>query len=730
MRAWGDPSHHIDRAKGEIEVNVKSCGAKGDGTTDDTFAVRAALAYVNAKGGGILRFPAGTYNLATATLAGLTDSAMSITADGVEIRGAGAGDTILQLTGSTTGARIFYSAGVSDVTYRDLTFKGVGNAAASNAAIGFYGVNTKDTTGLRIQDCEFHDFKALEWVDIEAVSGSYDIRGVHVERCRFQSYDGNRYSDADGIRSSFLHLDTGGPGGYVRDVWIRDCWMDGQYMRTCIGLKDGVQYAHVTGCILLNAGSDLATDNRECYGLMLGYGSGCQYLWSEGNYIYNPYQAGIYSVGGSHVTIAHTTVIGQSTTWDTTLVTGAIACGAIENLKIIDCEVGDSEIGIEVQPADLEADIEIIGCTVRNCGTKGLLIRETATWMNAGGVTIAQCHVHDSDVVVYRSTGSNRLHHVTIADNTVVRGKIHVQTDCHGLLVSGNKVWCNRDGATQRGIYFGGTTIATVVGNRVWGPGSDVASSYGLYFNTFLLGLSIVKDNQVNGFFFGMYAPYALALSRDNLFTDVDTEVESAVAGDMGRDAPGTIVNTVTNYARAGTFVQDHYPSGGAARLGWVCTAPAHGLGSSYAAATFTGDMTNGEYVISDVSDHDRFIPGVQLTLANAAAGPALLTTEVVAWEVTYTGLSGTFEEGEFVEDTTGGLLATVSVDNGSDTCELVNIAYDMGTLAVGNTIKGHKSGATATVSAIKLKVADACGNTVNDETLSLQTLTWTAQTL
>lgn len=44
-----------------IDVSVKDFGAKGDGKTDDKSAIQAAIDAVNKAGGGIVRFPEGTY---------------------------------------------------------------------------------------------------------------------------------------------------------------------------------------------------------------------------------------------------------------------------------------------------------------------------------------------------------------------------------------------------------------------------------------------------------------------------------------------------------------------------------------------------------------------------------------------------------------------------------------------------------------------------------------------
>jgi polygalacturonase len=46
-------------------INVKTFGAKGDGVTDDTAAIQAAVDYVFSAGGGTLAFPTGTYRVTT-----------------------------------------------------------------------------------------------------------------------------------------------------------------------------------------------------------------------------------------------------------------------------------------------------------------------------------------------------------------------------------------------------------------------------------------------------------------------------------------------------------------------------------------------------------------------------------------------------------------------------------------------------------------------------------------
>ena len=50
------------------EYDAKEFGAAGDGRTDDTAAIQAALDAAHAAGGGTVRIPAGTYVTRTLTL--------------------------------------------------------------------------------------------------------------------------------------------------------------------------------------------------------------------------------------------------------------------------------------------------------------------------------------------------------------------------------------------------------------------------------------------------------------------------------------------------------------------------------------------------------------------------------------------------------------------------------------------------------------------------------------
>lgn len=67
--------------------NVRGWGAKGDGATDDTAAIKAAIADIKAKGGGTLYFPAGIY---------LISSVLDLTLTPIRLLGDGFNQTFIK----------------------------------------------------------------------------------------------------------------------------------------------------------------------------------------------------------------------------------------------------------------------------------------------------------------------------------------------------------------------------------------------------------------------------------------------------------------------------------------------------------------------------------------------------------------------------------------------------------------------------------------------------------
>jgi hypothetical protein len=169
--------------KGALVFNVKDYGALGNGSHDDTEAIRKAIEACVAAGGGIVFFPAGTYLTAKQTLPSL-----------VTLAGSGVMATILKLKGGTNDNLIETEGfqaliaggpgwGPSHFGVRDMTLDGnktenttpVANGGRGLAICGG-GYLVKD---LHIHNCHDAGMYSQETHESEAtkeVLGSYESR--------------------------------------------------------------------------------------------------------------------------------------------------------------------------------------------------------------------------------------------------------------------------------------------------------------------------------------------------------------------------------------------------------------------------------------------------------------------------------------------------------------------------------------------------------------------------
>lgn len=113
----------------KVVYNVKGHGAIGDGATDDTAAIQAAISAVSAAGGGTIYLPRGTYML-SAPLA-------IPPGDGLQILGSG-WSTYLKLSPAANCYAITMQGADTRIAIRDLTIDG--NCSAQTAVSGgIYG---------------------------------------------------------------------------------------------------------------------------------------------------------------------------------------------------------------------------------------------------------------------------------------------------------------------------------------------------------------------------------------------------------------------------------------------------------------------------------------------------------------------------------------------------------------------------------------------------------------
>ncbi|MCP5006511.1 MAG: hypothetical protein GY941_21615 [Planctomycetes bacterium] len=166
-----DASTTMATLQGMPVFNVKNTtyGATGDGITDDTAAIQAAIDAAESAGGGTVFFPAGTYMVAKSTT-GTNDSwGIKIDADNVVLKGVN-DVTLDRLTGDiSTYAKAFpilfigaadsnVAASTDHVIIDGLHFEGEDTQHSSPGSTlhdGRYAIELKNTTNVTIQNCRF-----------------------------------------------------------------------------------------------------------------------------------------------------------------------------------------------------------------------------------------------------------------------------------------------------------------------------------------------------------------------------------------------------------------------------------------------------------------------------------------------------------------------------------------------------------------------------------------------
>jgi len=210
-----------------VPRNVKDFGARGDGTTDDTAAIQAAINTVGLAGGGTILFPEGHYKITdtifirynSVTLRGDAEGSSQIVA-GSDFSGSGGSipNTMLQVNDHTATGKLFH-IGLKNITLNATYFTGVAPSGAPNPNPAvtclfhanwvhymnvenciFYGANTgSDGIGALLTavgpafveefsmlnsfaDCEFsYNYHGMKF----GVTGQGSINASQVYRCRF-----------------------------------------------------------------------------------------------------------------------------------------------------------------------------------------------------------------------------------------------------------------------------------------------------------------------------------------------------------------------------------------------------------------------------------------------------------------------------------------------------------------------------------------------------------------
>ena len=150
-------------AKLQETVSVKDFGATGDGTTDDSAAIQAALDHINTVGGGSVYIPTGIYNVGSSRLSIYSNT---------KVFGNGRTSKIIATadTGSILG--ILSAVGRSYIEIRDLYLDGT-----SGSDYAYYGVKCEACNYVRVLNITAKNFQddciAMGDTDYALVQGCF-----------------------------------------------------------------------------------------------------------------------------------------------------------------------------------------------------------------------------------------------------------------------------------------------------------------------------------------------------------------------------------------------------------------------------------------------------------------------------------------------------------------------------------------------------------------------------
>lgn len=288
-------------------ITPQGYGAEGDGTTDDTSALQAAINAVPA--GGILYLPNGTYLASSLTLN-----------SSIKLMGAG---TIKQKTGSAEDDTPFVTVDSDDVWFDGITFDG--NKANQGTVVGadllrfssgadngrvtnctFVSstgccVSAYSASNLEIRNNQFSDWRSANngAVHVQAVDAS-------INGCRIIG------NFVDGSVSGSTGIKVVGTSTYtVYDVVVEGNTVTvGDTVGTDtlgIELWSASQYGVIRGTISANTIKGENSTNANIYGVSVA-GAGCRDVAVVGNAIINCLAYGIEVAGSKCITVSGNTL--------------------------------------------------------------------------------------------------------------------------------------------------------------------------------------------------------------------------------------------------------------------------------------------------------------------------------------------------------------------------------------------------------------------------------------
>lgn len=229
--------------------NVKSYGAKGDGTTDDTASIQSALNAAASSSGSVVYLPPGTYIVSPVT--GINVSSNTT------LRGSGPSSILKIASGVNATGNLVKAESVSNVSYDSFTIDGNSANQSSGTNYGaYFGTVTGGTiTNLVVKNCTgvgIHVYNSTNVKVRDNWSTGNTYHGFEAEQCSASIWQGNR-GCSNTLHGIIINPgEVGGTGSYGLSVVDNICDSNSQY-GIAVGVANGSLGEHFTrDCIIAN----------------------------------------------------------------------------------------------------------------------------------------------------------------------------------------------------------------------------------------------------------------------------------------------------------------------------------------------------------------------------------------------------------------------------------------------------------------------------------------------
>lgn len=531
-------------------VSVKDFGAVGDGATDDTSAIQAALN----SGAGAVYFPEGTYPVSSALT---LPSNITLTGDGV-------GNTKLTVVGTGTN-NIFYAVNRQNIKISDIWFYGnsQSNASGNGLAVYFYQNSSATQIGgnFRIENCRFENFKGDYWIYVVNDNTTYAISSIYINNNSFKSFSGNaRDGTTPAVPSTCISVQGSTSGGKVTDVFVSDNSADCEHIKSFLLIWQGAQRVVAQGNTVLNAGLGAGiSDDAGSYAFMAYDSTGTNVPYDiiiDSNVIDGVRSCGFYGAAAKDVIISNNRFYGQTDTVDVTLPKGGVALNGCYNVQIVGNQFDTiAENGVYWQPGTTpEANILVSGNTFLDnfIGVKFTSYLYDSYGLNISGNTFIDCSY---GVQVQTIGNTVQISGLSVVENHIVSSVaasygISMRSDDSFFKVSNAKISGNYIKTVGYGIYWRGTGPSIISDNSFTGPFATRALDLQNATNLFITGNNFFGQTSGGQCLFTAGSQGSM---RENSFENCATANLIVVSGatDMGR-----VVPTWTPTGR-GPFVQN-----------------------------------------------------------------------------------------------------------------------------------------------------------------------------